>query len=650
MNDEPPSQIYEKRLITLSLLNGVNQLFDIGTNVKQGDKFDDLMIKYYNGQTENELYIFSQTIFLNHCENKIITSNLLIGNEQISRFKNDFLLEKYYISYMRIVDQFNGTNKQLIALIFYTNVYQHDNCLKQYSTTKYGLFTTGENTKICKLNQQSSVVQNLYKLKDDLQILVDYLMEFVGFYDEEIVKMLFNNETITYYSYALQVEQILVCDSIENKRMFCKFHENFIQGENISSRALLLREKMLEKFNKTNDEFKIKLRASKWCVCNGFDQKNDVIQLPNYRINEESIGNFCDMLEFHLGQPNGNDLEEEINKTIIKMNYFHYYTSYIRLYLEEFISTKRKENKIFIQNHEKLEIFSKFQQYQNYNDNIFKSLVFDYIFLDNNLDVGRNISIQNKNFDIVEKNDGKLIVYQFFYNVEQDLILKQVNFVYKTVLKQQPLQKIIIYSNKNTFNYQTTNLIDDEYFLSMLEFKFYSINDIILKIDNKLNSLNINNDLIKYQMELFLQSKNQQWIKKVKRIEKINEFSTTISLLKTKQISNELIRYTESIIHKYNINFEDNLKDFDKFLRNKTNYCYIETKETLLTTIKIVKHFGKKRKNIFFVNMNYLRTNIEYILKIFQNCDDFKLIIIDYDFSLSLKQFEQICKKKLKLF
>lgn len=332
---------YEQLLFLQILLLDCNFSFDLGKEVKLGDKFDDIVRRY----TEKSI-IFYEFYQLKHVENggkKILTHNDLIGinNAPISIEKNDFNLKKYFASFLRISNQFYNTNNVIKALILYTNV---------------------KDVEDKNFFNNDKIINDLLSIKCDFDLLAELLAKYTDDNYANSHIMTLDDPLIRYYHLALLEERILqvIPQETKKKNTFkCRFHPDFIN--NTSNYALKL--KILEKCKTMNLKTLIRTSTS-WNYAKGFgvgDDKNK-IRLPVYtEINQDIIKQFFSVFQLRTGQPGVDQLEKNV-QIMFKEKFFSYINGYEIYEMFNEWRNKRKQNEDWIEINERDEFLKNLQK------------------------------------------------------------------------------------------------------------------------------------------------------------------------------------------------------------------------------------------------------------------------------------------------
>lgn len=365
---ESKGKLYESWLFVLLLIKAYGMQFAIGKEVMVGHKFDDVALRYKNKDTGKLHHIFFQVKHVDDAEHKILTYETLTGKQKISAHSDDFNLSKYFISYMRLSDQFIGTNNKLEKLIIYTNVSGLEKdieCAIENEGGLSSLLSAKQTNKSIYLNMESEKIQHianiLKRIESDLDFLVNLLYNYsVKKYTEPMT--LEDGGILSYYHTAFVNEEVFEIFEKNNnnntKRITkCKFHNNFIQEKFKTDRARLLWNKVFEKVCEDTDitmeEFKNILKQHEWKVSKGFGKvpdnhcentKTGAIKLPSYSIEEHHVNDFLNMLEFKIGEPNVSEISKYVENQIEINKFFKLSADYINFKTKQLITNWRNLN------------------------------------------------------------------------------------------------------------------------------------------------------------------------------------------------------------------------------------------------------------------------------------------------------------------
>lgn len=240
--DQPETRgrLYETAIFVLLLLKSRKHNCEIGKEIQGADKFDDFGVRYEeNGKTK---HIFAQAKLGNN-KTKVLNEKVLLGEEQISLDIHDFDIKKYFLSFLRIVNSYLGTNNVLEKLVIYTNIAQIEDELKMERNIDKNditdIFHSRERPQnyYLKFDKISNITKALLKVKTDFSSLVDILKNYVQ--GKNMQMMTLNEAVLKRYRYSLFKNNVLKLHSVDEKQIkkkdnfiFCSFHEDFVNGKN----------------------------------------------------------------------------------------------------------------------------------------------------------------------------------------------------------------------------------------------------------------------------------------------------------------------------------------------------------------------------------------------------------------------------------
>lgn len=223
--DEKKGKLFEKVLTQIILLNAENSFFHVGNEVKFASKFDDVVIKHH--QDGNKIkYTFFQ---LKYDDNK--NPNYVIDENDLSK-DGIYSLEKYFLSYLRICQEFKGTSKEIEKLILYTDIKELDSSIRKLKikSDQYSIDTGhSDHSTYLDITKVPKLVHKLCALKSDYEKIIEY---FKKVKDEPNLSVEIENskhkDVIEYYIHSLFKKNILVL-------------KNFIYDHNIDKEEQDLR-------------------------------------------------------------------------------------------------------------------------------------------------------------------------------------------------------------------------------------------------------------------------------------------------------------------------------------------------------------------------------------------------------------------------
>ncbi|KAL1492817.1 hypothetical protein ABEB36_010999 [Hypothenemus hampei] len=324
--------IYQLKLQMLFLKRALNKgyEFNLGTEVEDAEKFDDVVFKYKSRDNSRKDEIRFVQAKHKQDESKRITAHDLLTDKD-----DDFSLQKYFISYSKIKKKHGFNNSELKDFILYTNI-KFDSADLEKAEIK--IEEIEANDDLLKTKSDKSAVLNRliikkeHKLNEKLRETSDsYLLA------KKLVQHISDGKPLQLSTDIFKLYHVALCGTVfqiqekkvQNKKgnfvpkKYVKFRDDFLNGNNLTEDVRNFRNVFQLVSKKQNDAFWQELNGKELSISLNFGLETPEGKLlyskptlPNDKVADEEIKEFFEKLVFAVGQPNEVELGEIITKEI----------------------------------------------------------------------------------------------------------------------------------------------------------------------------------------------------------------------------------------------------------------------------------------------------------------------------------------------
>lgn len=622
--------LYQVKLLTLFFYRGLssNYEYELGTEIDEAEKFDDLVFKYKNETDENEHYILVQAKHKMEKTDKIkITDLLTVGDV-------NFGLVKYYNSYRK------AKNNDLfkMGIIEYVIVYTNN----EFDTkTKEILEDDIEEVDLkkenmlylCKIDEKGK----FYKFKPKLlleklkPLIKKYLCDYYRI-AERLVDFLLKKKTFLHSDDLFKNYHCLLADEVidVSKKVF---REEFINGQKTDSDELKhFRKVLIEVLKANGKDLESINKEFQFVFSNKFGKANDQIQLwpkEKIEITDQDIEEFSNKFVFLTEQPNGDNLDKMMENELRDKYFFddHMYNTLIKEMTDwtagkPFENSSSIKDERFISSKDAREFLTKINRKQN--EVISKITTDEYTKI---------IKKFNMLFDdrAMKESLGKFLdsesmilnIFSEYVKLTSIKVYQTLKFIFEEKRTDIRIENFILLRLSMLFDSSIGH-----YAIRSFESKLFDHSLLIIECDNDISDIGENHK--SFQEKIHFISQNSCNKKIVFISSENNIFSKEIRMK-----LNEKIRFEEKSDQ---INFvEDLSNDSKQFVLEKCsilfqgyemklNHIIRENSVSLIdgeVLTKIINEekiqLGKKNKGLEKVNDYYISRKLVFELKVHDN-------------------------------
>ncbi|KAL1492813.1 hypothetical protein ABEB36_010995 [Hypothenemus hampei] len=286
--------IYQLKLQMLFLKRALNNgyEFNLGTEVEDAEKFDDIVFKYKRKDQSRKDEIRFMQAKHKQDESKRITAHDLLTDKD-----DDFSLQKYFISYSKIKKKHGFNNGELKDFIIYTNI-KFDSADLEKAEIKIEEMEANDDILDTKSNKSAVltrlIIQKEHKLYEKLRETSDsYLLA------KKLVQHISDGKPLQLSTDIFKLYHVALCGTVfqiqetkvQNKKgnfvpkKYVKFRDDFLNGNNLTEDVRNFRNVFQLVLKKQNDAFWQELNRKELRVTSNFGQifkleRNPIISEP----------------------------------------------------------------------------------------------------------------------------------------------------------------------------------------------------------------------------------------------------------------------------------------------------------------------------------------------------------------------------------
>ncbi|KAL1492870.1 hypothetical protein ABEB36_011047 [Hypothenemus hampei] len=286
--------IYQLKLQMLFLKRALDKgyEFNLGTEVEDAEKFDDVVFKYKSKDNSRKDEIRFVQVKHKQDESKRITAHDLLTDKD-----DDFSLQKYFISYSKIKKKHGFNNSELKDFILYTNI-KFDSADLEKAEIKIEEMEANDDILDTKSDKSAVltrlIIQKEHKLYEKLRETSDsYLLA------KKLVQHISDGKPLQLSTDIFKLYHVALCGTVfqiqetkvQNKKgnfvpkKYVKFRDDFLNGNNLTEDVRNFRNVFQLVSKKQNDAFWQELNGKELRVTSNFGQifkleRNPIISEP----------------------------------------------------------------------------------------------------------------------------------------------------------------------------------------------------------------------------------------------------------------------------------------------------------------------------------------------------------------------------------